>query len=167
MCVRPKPVRYRCRDCHWEKTVAPRSDALAPGDFYEHCPVCGSINLQRTAIIRTEKELGEALKSEQDTIEIEGNLQKKVLKIKATGKVAWAIAISAIGLAVVIALGTGGAGAPASGLVGVGAISVLGFSTATSAVAIAVAAGGVGSLNSLRKYKVVSNSGDKLVLSRK
>jgi len=50
MCVRPKPVRYRCRDCHWEKIVAPRSDALAPGDFYEHCPVCGSLNLERTAM---------------------------------------------------------------------------------------------------------------------
>ena len=116
--------------------------------------------------IRTEKELGEALKKEQDTIEIEGDLQKKVLKIKATGKVAWAIAIGAIGIAVVVTLGTGGAGAPASGIVGLGAVSVLGLPAALSAVSIAVAAGGVGALNSLRKYKVVSNSGGKLVLSR-
>jgi hypothetical protein len=117
--------------------------------------------------IQTEKELGEALKNDQDTIEIEGDLQKKVLKIKATGKVAWAIAIGAIGIAVVVALGSGGAAAPASGVVGIGAVSVLGFSTAMSAVGIAIAAGGVGALNSLRRYKIISQSGGKLVLSRR
>ena len=116
--------------------------------------------------IKTEKDLGEALKKEQDTIEIEGDLQKKVLRIKATGTVAWAIAIGAIGIAVIVVLGTGGAGAPVSGVVGFGAVSVLGLPAAVSAVSIAVAAGGVGALNSLRSYKIVSNSGGKLVLSR-
>ncbi|WP_455917131.1 hypothetical protein, partial [Leclercia tamurae] len=99
--------------------------------------------------VRTEKELGEALKNGQDTIEIEGDLQKKVLKIKATGSVAWIIAIGAIGIAVAITLGTSGAGAPVSGLVGAGAVTVLGLPAALSAVSIAVAAGGVGALNSL------------------
>ncbi|WP_332405986.1 hypothetical protein, partial [Vibrio metschnikovii] len=41
--------------------------------------------------ISNEADLGEALKREQDTIEIEGDLKNKVLKIKATGKVAWAV----------------------------------------------------------------------------
>lgn len=117
--------------------------------------------------IFSEKELGEALKNEQDTIEIEGDLKKKVLRIKATGKVAWAVAIGAIGVAVFIALGSGGTAAPASGFIGIGAVSVLGLSAATSSVAIAIAAGGVGALNTLRKYKIVSDSGDKLVLSKK
>lgn len=117
--------------------------------------------------IQTEKELGEALKNGKDTIEIEGDLKNKVLRIKATGKVAWAIALAAICIAVAVTLGTGGAGAPASGVIGAGAVSVLGFSAATSAVAIAVAAGGVGALNSLRRYKITSQSGSKLVLSRR
>lgn len=117
--------------------------------------------------IHTEKDLGEALKNEQDTIEIEGDLKKKVLRIKATGKVAWLVAIGAIGVAVAIAVSTGGAGAPASGVIGLGAVSILGLSAATSAVAIAFAAGGIGALNTLRKYKIVSDVGDKLVLSRK
>lgn len=116
--------------------------------------------------IKTEEELGQALKGEQDTIEIEGSLKEKILKIKATGKVAWAVAIGAIGVAVVLVLGTGGAAAPASSLIGFGAVSVLGLPAAMSAVGIAVAAGGIGALNSLRKYKIVSNTGDKLVLSR-
>ena len=116
--------------------------------------------------VRTEEELGEALKNDQDTIEIEGDLQNKVLRIKATGTVAWVVAIGAIGIAVALTLGTGGAGAPVSGAVGIGAVTVLGLPAALSSVSIAVAAGGVGALNSLRRYKVVSNAGGKLVLSR-
>ncbi|MEW6729505.1 MAG: hypothetical protein AB1332_09210 [Pseudomonadota bacterium] len=116
--------------------------------------------------ISTEEELGEALKNNQGTIEIEGDLSKKVIRIKATGTVAWAIAIGAIGIAVVLTVGSGGTAAPAAGFVGFGAVSVLGVSAATSAVAIAVAAGGVGALNSLRKYKIVNQSNNKVVLSR-
>ncbi|RZZ89711.1 hypothetical protein [Pseudoxanthomonas winnipegensis] len=117
--------------------------------------------------IKNEKELGEALKNEQDTIEIEGDLSRKVMKIKATGKVAWAVAIGAIGIAVILALGSGGTTAPFSGAVGIGAVSVLGLPAALSAVAIAVAARGVGALNSLRRYKIVRQEGSKLVLSRR
>ncbi len=60
-----------------------------------------------------EQELGEALKNDTDTIVIEGDLAKKVVRIRATGKVAWAIAIGAIAIAVGIAIASGGAGAPA------------------------------------------------------
>ena len=118
-------------------------------------------------VITNEEELGETLKEEPDTIEIEGDLKNKVLRIKATGKVSWAIAIAAIGIAVTILISTGGTGAPVSGLVGAGAVSVLGLPAAVSAVSIAVAAGGVGALNTLRKYEIIENSGNKLILSRK
>jgi hypothetical protein len=139
-----------------------------PVSDYRHSPaiIVRAISGAHMAI-HTEKDLGEALKIEQDTIEIEGDLKKKVLRIKATGKVAWVVAIGAIGVAVVIAVGSGGAGTPASAVIGIGAVSVLGLSAATSAVAIALAAGGVGALNTLRKYKIVSDTGDRLVLSRK
>lgn len=116
--------------------------------------------------IDNEKDLGKALKEKQETIEIEGNLKDKVLKIKATGKVAWAIAIGAIAIAVALIISSGGTAAPVSGLVGIGAVSVLGTPAALSAVSIAAAAGGVGALNSLRNYKVTSNSGNKLILKR-
>ncbi|HYQ22748.1 hypothetical protein [Stenotrophomonas sp.] len=117
--------------------------------------------------VSNEKDLGEALKNENETIEIEGDLARKVIRIKATGKVAWAIALGAIAVAVIVALGTGGTATPASAVVGVGAVSILGVSTATSAVAIAIAAGSVGALNSLRRYRITSNTGGRLVLSRK
>ena len=117
--------------------------------------------------ITTEKELGEALKNGQDTIEIEGDLSNKVFRIKSTGKVAWVVAIGAIGISVALIVSTGGLGAPASAALSLGAVSVLGVPAATAAVFIAVAAGGVGALNSLRKYTIVSNSGKRLVLARK
>ena len=40
MPIRPTPMHYRCPACGWSKTVAPRSDALGPGDFYDACPQC-------------------------------------------------------------------------------------------------------------------------------
>ena len=116
--------------------------------------------------VKTEEELAEAIENGEDTIEIEGDLKEKTLKIKATGKVAWVVAIGAIGVAVTIVITTGGAGAPASGIIGVGAVSILGLPAAVSSVAIAVAAGGVGILNKLRDYKVIENNDDVLILKK-
>ena len=116
--------------------------------------------------VKTEEELAKAIKNGEDTIEIEGNLRKTVLKIKATGKVAWLIAISAIGITVGILIATGGTGAPASSIIGVGAISVLGLPVAISAVSIAIAAGSVDVLNKLRDYKIIENNDDVLILKK-
>ena len=116
--------------------------------------------------ILSEQDLGKALVEKQDTIEIEGDLANKVIKIKATGTVAWVVAFGAIGIAVTFLLTTGGAGAPVSGIIGLGAISVLGLPVAVSAVSIAIAAGGVGSLNTLRNYKITSHANGKVTLSR-
>ncbi len=121
---------------------------------------------ESVSVIDNEKALGKALKEKQEFIEIKGDLRRQVLKIKATGKIAWAIAIGGIGIAVTLILVSGGTATPASALVGVGSVSVLGLPATISAVSIAVAAGGVGTLNSLRKYKISSDSGDKLILNR-
>ncbi|MDG6231681.1 hypothetical protein Q7506_09600 [Glaesserella parasuis] len=126
------------------------------------------------ATVRTEKELGEAIKRGDDTIEIEGDLAKKTIKIRATGTVAWAIAIGAIGIAVyatIAAVGTGGVAAPAAvaanAFAAPAAVGVLGGAVTYSAIAIAVAAGGVGALTSLRNYKEVSRADNKLVLKKR
>jgi len=117
-------------------------------------------------MITTEKELAEAIKNNEDTLEIEGDLIKKVLKIKATGKVAWVVAIGAISVAVVSILATGGTSAPVSGAMATGAVAVLGISTTASAISIAVAAGGVGVLNRLREYKIIETKHDRLILKK-
>lgn len=119
--------------------------------------------------ISTEKELGEALKEGVDTIEIEGDLRKKVLKIKGTGKVSWAIAIGCIVIAltgILVSPATAGATGAAGFIAAPAAVAALGAPVATSAILIAIAAGGVGALNRLRKYKIVSNEGDRLVLKK-
>lgn len=121
------------------------------------------------ARVTSAKELGEALKAGADTIEIEGDLSKRVLRIKATGKVAWGIAIGAIVVAVVAILAApagGGVPALASAFTAPAAAAVLGVPTTVAAISIAVAAGGVAALNSLRKYKIVSKNGDKLVIKK-
>lgn len=65
----------------------------------------------------TEKELAEALKKNPDTIEIEGDLARKVIKIKATGAVAWGaclVMISFCALSAAATVATAGTAAPAT-----------------------------------------------------
>ena len=118
----------------------------------------------------SEEELGRAIKSRADEIEISVDLMNTVAKIKATGSVAWAIAIGAIGTAVVFLLtspGTAGTSAIAAAPTFLVASSALGGSSvAISAIMIAMAAGGVGALNSLRDYRLIDRNG-KPVLKRK
>ena len=122
----------------------------------------------------TEKELGKALKEVQDTIEIEMDLCKKVIKIKAIGIVSWGICIASITIAVscaVVAVSTAGTTAVPDALIATPAMatlaSVLGLPTAISAVAIAVAGGGVGALNKLRNYRLERVSDEKIILHKK
>lgn len=124
--------------------------------------------------ITNEKDLAKALKEGQSTIEIEGDLSKRTVIIKATGSVAWAVAVGAIGVAVVSILAvptTGGTSIPLSALTtGVtvpAAVGILGVSTTVTAVSLAVAGGGVAVLNKLRKYKIVSKSDNRVVLQIK
>jgi hypothetical protein len=120
----------------------------------------------------TPEELGKALKS--DASEIEGNLEKKVLRIRATGKVAWAVAIGGIVCAVVAIIATtvsGGTSSfvtvPGAAVAFATAAAVLGAGAATAAIAIAVAAGGVASLGKLRRSYRVEKRDGKMILVKK
>lgn len=124
--------------------------------------------------VKTAKDLGKALRDDIDEIEIEGDLVAKVIKIRATGRVAWAVAFAAIGIAALSAyatIGTGGASTPVTGTVTAGltgaAAGVLGVPAAAAAIGIAVAAGSVGMLTRLRKYKEISRSGESLILRKR
>lgn len=120
-------------------------------------------------IVKNEKELGEALNRQDDTIEIEGDLADKVLRIKATGNVAWVVAIGAVGMAlacgVVVMMKKPSAQTVATGLAASGSVAMTGLGTATwTAVAIAAYAGGVSALKQLRKYKITKKDEKLLVL---
>ena len=119
--------------------------------------------------VRTEKELAESLKRGESTITIEGDICEKVIRIKATGKVAWLVAIAAIGVAVASALSapaTAGTSLGVNFLTAPAAAGVLGVGATTSAIAIAIAAGGVGVLNSLRDYNIVEKKSNRVVLKK-
>lgn len=116
------------------------------------------------------------MKNDKDTIEIEGDLADKVLRIKATSSVTWAIAIGsiAVGLAAIfVTAGTGGTATPATvpigALAAAGAVAILGTPTTISLIGIAVAAGGVSAgiarLNKLCDYKIKTKN--KVILVRK
>ena len=121
-----------------------------------------------------EKDLGKAIKEEKSTIEIEGDLARKVIKIKATGSVAWGVCIGALGVAIAAIIAvptTAGTSAPVSSLVATpalaGVVTVLGTGVTVSAITIAVAAGGVGALNKLRDYDMDKISDTKIILRKK
>ena len=119
--------------------------------------------------VTTAEELGKAIKNNVESIEIEGDLTSKVIRIKATGKVAWAVAIGGIAVsvaAIICAPSTAGASTVAGIIASPVAIGVLGVSATCTAIAIAVATGGIAGLNMLRKYKIVSREGNKLVLKK-
>ena len=132
-------------------------------------------------VVKTSKELGQAIKAEKETIEIEGDLAAKVIRIKATGKVAWGVAAAALGIGVFAIVhtphatvatapagGVGGAISFTGGAVSTGAAGAILGPAAITAITVAVAAGGIGALTSLRdKYKIDSKSKNKLILKRK
>lgn len=122
--------------------------------------------------MNTVKELGTAIKRKESRISVEGDLAKKVLRIHATGPVAWAVCIGALGIAVTATI-MSVVPDPAEPLelaaagISLGCASTILGSAAATAVGIGVAAGGIAGLNSLRQYEIVSNNGNKLILKKK
>ncbi|MCL2690204.1 MAG: adhesin [Chitinispirillia bacterium] len=123
-------------------------------------------------VVSSNEELGKAIKSGANTIEIEAgsSAEKTYVKIKATGKVAWAVCFSAlsVALAVVVVgkiavLPTAGVSAVAglaAGTAGAApAIALLGLTAVKGAIIIAFFGGGIGALTKLRGYKMETVDG--------
>ena len=125
----------------------------------------------------TTEEFVKQLNNKEDYIILEGDRANDVYRIIATGNVAWAIAIGAIGLSaalIFITVGSGGAAAPVTVPVEVAsktiiapvAIATLGWGATSTAIAICFAAGGVAAgkaiLNAVRNnYKIAEKVEDK------
>ena len=135
------------------------------------------------ATIRNAMELGKAVDRGDNTIEIEGELGKKVFKIKATGNVAWLVAGGAITVAIVaiLAMQTTSATAPVTGPVagaglvaesvalgagGAGAVGILGVSATVTAISIGVGAKSKNAVSKLRNNYDMKKSGNKLILTK-
>ena len=61
MPIRPPPRLFRCPACGWSKTVAPRSDALTPADYFSSCPACGHAALDAKAAGALQGEVAQVL----------------------------------------------------------------------------------------------------------
>jgi hypothetical protein len=70
-------------------------------------------------------------------------------------------------LGICFTLPTGGSSTTVSLIAAPGAVGILGGATTLSAIGIAVAAGGVGALNKLRKYRMISRENSRIVLKLK
>ena len=120
--------------------------------------------------VTTNEDLAKAVDEKEDTIEVKGDLANKVITIKATGTVAWLVAIGLIGAAVVAILAaptTAGTSAIPGGAAFVGIATALGGTdVALAAIGIAVASGGVGVLNQLREYSIIEKESNRVVLKR-
>lgn len=116
--------------------------------------------------VTNETELAKAKQDGEDMIEIVGELGDAVVKIKAKGSFAWAIAFAALGGAVALAMT--GVGAPAAAVTAFAAVGTIGLSATTGAIALAVAAGGTAILTSLRDdYDIVEHNSKHVVLKRR
>lgn len=126
----------------------------------------------KTLKATTEKELADAVKSGASTIEIEGNLAKKVLIIRATGPVAWGLVAASLAGGYMFLRLTAVAPAPqakmafaaASAGSGAAALTILGASASAAAFALTRAYGSVEALKKIRAYKQLSYVDGKLVL---
>lgn len=107
-------------------------------------------------IVQNEAELASALKRHESIIIVEGDLVQKVVRIKATGKLAWTIALGGIAIAGyaaylssaaigggAAATGAAATGAAATGAAATGAIS-FGSAILPVAAPVAVGAGAAG-----------------------
>ena len=49
MPIPPPPMTFRCPECGWHKTVAPKSDVMVRGhSWFEACPECHHAPLERS-----------------------------------------------------------------------------------------------------------------------
>ena len=114
--------------------------------------------------VKTEKQLGQALREDAERIEIEGDLARKVIRIRATGKVSWAVCIACCSVAItLIVLGP----TPEKAAILAPAAGILGLPAAIAAISIGFAAGGVAALTKLRRYREISRTSETLVLERR
>ncbi|MEI0492532.1 hypothetical protein R4J17_08805 [Brachyspira intermedia] len=127
--------------------------------------------------VRTEEELKEAIKNEEDTIEIIGDLKNKIIKIKAKGKVSLILGIGLILIGGAATILSGGSAAPATipsmamakaaFLLPPAAAAAGGGSLGGLISALGIGSVGTSMLNSLKKYEIKEETDKKIVLKRK
>lgn len=131
-------------------------------------------------IASSNKELTEALKSDEQYIKVTGELCKKVRRIKRVRNTAWVIAASSLSVSIALAIATPAAtvaSAPAGGIGGAipftgsaiagSAAAILIGSAAKAALTLGVTAGGIGVVNKMRNNYSISQTGEGFIILKK
>lgn len=119
------------------------------------------------SVVKDEVQLGIALKNNEKQIDIEGELVQRVLTIKHTSEIPWAMALGAVTVPITtltlmgpyrkVSFGLHSYTAPT-------AIGIIGAKATETAIEIGVSGGGVSALNKLRSYKIASQDDEQLSL---
>lgn len=119
--------------------------------------------------VKDEEELGKALKNNEETIEMKGNLARRIFRIWNIDKLLWCLCLACLTVAVAALIASptiGGIPAVAGGVSGTPAAAILGVPTAKSAVLTAVSGGSVRVLKQLRGYRMERFDESHIVLYR-
>lgn len=118
---------------------------------------------------RNESELGKALRNNDETIELHGDLARRIRKLKALSHVLWCICMSLLAItisAVLLSPAAPGVSAVAGLVAGTPAAGILGVPTAVTAVLTAVSGGGTAVLSKLRNYRMTVLTENHIILNR-
>lgn len=132
--------------------------------------------------VTTKKELADAIKANESTIIVKGEMVGHIKRLKTIGNTAWGVAFAAIGGAVYMAISTpaaavasapvGGSGAAISFtgslVAGGAAATILGMGATQFLIGLGVAAGGIAAISKLRvNYSISNKSDNELTLTKK
>jgi hypothetical protein len=132
--------------------------------------------------VTTKKELADAIKGNESTIIVKGEMVVHIKRLKTIGNAAWVVAFAAIGGAIYMAITTpaaalasapvGGFGAtiPFTGtlVAGGAAATILGIGATQFLIGLGVAAGGTAAISKLRvNYSISNKSDNELTLTKK
>ena len=105
-------------------------------------------------VVKDEKELGKALKNEEEEIELRGELAKKMKKIYQLDQTLWCLCLVCLAVTVTALLAapaTAGTSTVVSLTAGTPAAAIIGIPSAVSAVLTAAAGGGIHILSRMRR----------------
>lgn len=117
--------------------------------------------------VYNEKEFGDAIRREEDYIELDGKLASHVKKLIKLNAVLWAFCLAALSVSIIAVIQmpvTAGMSGIVSTVSGTAAAAVLGMDTAVAAVSIAIVGGGISTLYKLRKYCLKRKRNGKIII---
>lgn len=117
--------------------------------------------------VNDDKELGEAIRKNEKTINVHGSIAPRIKRLHDLDKVLYCMCLMCLAVAVVALMqipAAGGGMLPLGFVAGTPAAAIVGVPTAKTAVLIAVSGGGISTLKRLRSYKLMRVNREHVIL---